>query len=72
MVHTGTHRNTRFWLWLSEWHTVAAVLVMQRHNAAAHELAHGEELLQGRGSCLAGLARHLSLLTGAQLLSYYI
>ena len=46
--------------------TIAAVLVVQRQDAAAHQLAHCEELLQGRGPCLGRLARLPRFLAGAK------
>ena len=61
-----------YWAWHRVMLTITAALVVQGHDAAAHELAHSKELLQGDGSCFAGLSRRVTSLTRAQLLGNHI
>ena len=59
----------------TSYHTVAAALVMQSHDDAAHELGHCEQLLQGGPSCFALFARFacfLGTLGALELLCHHV
>ena len=64
--------GVRTWQERSVGHTVAAVLIVQRQDGAAHELPHTEEFLQGRGPSLGRLAWLPSFLAGAKFVSQHI